>query len=70
MILLPAIHVLFKNHSVFLLSDAPKFRNCGRQLKGVFSGCHIFAVFRLKKNKKICFISSTCTLSCNKSTMY
>ena len=31
-----AIHVLFKNHFVFLLSDAPKFRNRGRQQKGVF----------------------------------
>ena len=29
-------HVLFKNHLVFLLSDAPKFRNRGRQKKGVF----------------------------------
>ena len=37
-ILLPAIaiHVFFKNHFVFLLSDAPKFRNRDRQQKGVF----------------------------------
>ena len=48
-ILLPAItiHVLFKNHFVFLLSDAPKFRNRGRQQKGfLFSGDHIFAGLR------------------------
>ena len=37
-ILLPAIaiYVLFKNYFVFLLSDAPMFRNHGRQQKGVF----------------------------------
>ena len=31
-----AIHVLFENHFVFLLSDTPKFRNPSRQQKGVF----------------------------------
>ena len=30
------VHVLFKNHFVFLLSDAPKFRNGGRQQNEVF----------------------------------
>ena len=38
MILLRAItiHVLFKNHFVFLLLNALKFRNRGRQQKGGF----------------------------------
>ena len=31
-----AIHVLFKNHFVFLLSDGPKFKNRGLQRKEIF----------------------------------
>ena len=72
MILLPAIaiHVLFKNYFVFLLSDAPKFRNRGRQQKGVFFQAAISST-DLDKNKQKFFLnSSICTLSCNKSLMY
>ena len=55
-ILLPAIaiHVLFKNHFVFLLSDAPKFRNRGRQQKGVFFQAAISSP-DLDKNKQTNF---------------
>ena len=53
MILLRAItiHVLFKNHFVLLLSDAPKFRNRGRQQKGVFFQAAISSP-DLDKNKQ------------------
>ena len=53
MILLPAVdnYVLFKNHFVFLLSDAPKFRNRGRQQKGVFFQAAISSP-GLDKNKQ------------------
>ena len=53
MILLRAItiHVLFKNHFVFFLSDAPKFKNCGRQQKGIFFQAAISSP-DLDKNKQ------------------
>ena len=57
MILLPAIaiHVLFKNHFVFLLSDAPKFRNRSRQQKGVFFQAAISSPDLDKNKQKIFF---------------
>ena len=65
-----AIRVVFKNHFVFLLSDAPKFRNRGRQPKGVFFQSAISSPDLDKNKKKIFLNSSICTLSSNKSLIY